>query len=206
MKQPIRNYLLAAIFGIILGVTPGLAQENPMAEAFGNVTTVAQSLRDTVADLQENSEKSARSAEEGTRMLDEMLEAARGVNESLDRDSEVWVELNALLSEWSTKRDETFVAAEDNPAMKDVAQLWADRVEQGIALRTQILDQASNSSNLVADIEAQRDVVLAYFEVGAADQVLTSMQQISDQLGEMNSEMQSILATAGIEIPAPVSQ
>jgi uncharacterized protein YyaL (SSP411 family) len=182
------------------------AQENPMAAAFGNVTAVAQSLQDTVANLQANIANSANSAEEGTKMLNEMLEAARGVNESLDKDSEVWVDLNALLSEWSAKRDQTFAAAQDNPAMKKVADLWAERVEQGMALRTQILDQASSSSILVADIEAQREVVLAFFEVGAADAVLASMQQISDQLGEMNAEMQSILATAGVDVPTPVSQ
>jgi uncharacterized protein YyaL (SSP411 family) len=206
MKKTFHVLVTATALSLAFASAPLMAQENPMAAAFGNVTTVAQSLQDTVANLQANIANSANSAEEGTKMLDEMLEAARGVNESLDRDSEVWVDLNALLSEWSAKRDQTFAAAQDNPAMKNVADLWAERVEQGMALRTQILDQASSSSILVADIEAQREVVLAFFEVGAADAVLASMQQISDQLGQMNAEMQSILATAGIDMPAPVSQ
>lgn len=184
----------AAVF-----LTPAQAQQADISEAMSKVTTVSQGLQATVADLQTSISASANSAEEGTRLLDEMLAAATDVNDSLNKDSEVWQEINALLAQWSEKRDQLLIEAQEDEALKEVAELWQQRVDQGMALRTQIIDQASTSSNLVDDIRAKRRLILAYYEVEAADQVLANMQSISDQLGEMNTQMQAMLDTAGVE-------
>tara|TARA_R110002074_G_scaffold283900_2_gene455533 strand:+ start:3590 stop:4267 length:678 start_codon:yes stop_codon:yes gene_type:complete len=177
------------------------APDNPMAQAMSGVTEVATELQATVAQLSDDIQKSSNSSEEGARVLDEMLAAASNVNNSLDEDSEVWMELNTLLDTWSKKRDELTEKAETNPALQDVANIWQDRVTEGVALRTQILDQATASRLLVEDIEAQREVILAYYDVGATDQVLASMRKVSDQLGKMNDDMRSMLGQAGIEVP-----
>ena len=177
------------------------AQNNPMAQAMSGVTEVATELQATVAQLSDDIQKSSNSSEKGAQVLDEMLAAASNVNESLDEDSEVWLELNTLLDTWSKKRDELTKKAETNPALQDVANIWQDRMTEGMALRTQILDQATASRLLVEDIEAQREVILAYYDVGASDQVLASMRKVSDQLGKMNDDMRSMLGQAGIEVP-----
>jgi hypothetical protein len=209
MTSKLRAFFASAAVITVFSISPAFAQDNtnPMADVMGDVTIVATALQATVLELQENISSSANSAEEGTNMLDEMLSAATDVNDSLDEDSEVWQQLNALLADWSIMRDDLSQRATENPALQNVADLWQQRVENGIALRTQILDQASASKNLVVAIEAQREVVLAYFEVDAADQVLASMQQMSDQLGQMNTEMQSMLEQAGVDVPqASVTQ
>jgi len=197
-----------AASNLLGGGTAETAPDSPMAQAMKGVTEVALDLQSTVDQLAADIQSSAASSQEGARILDEMLAAATSVNDSLSNDSDVWVELNTLLETWSGKRDEMSKKAIDNPALQDVADLWSDRVTEGLALRTQILDQATASKLLVEDIEAQREVILAYYDVGATDQVLAGMRKVSDQLGQMNDNMRSMLDQAGVEVPdaARVSQ
>lgn len=197
----------SAALALLLGASFAHAQSdtdtdtdtgNPMSELMSGVTATANNLSATVDTLSERIVASSNSREEGTRMLDEMLAAARDVNGSLDRDSEIWTELNDLIKEWTATRDGLRERISENPNLEPVMDLWATRIEDANRLRTQILDQSATSQGLVEQIENQREVVLAYYEVGAADAVLAAMQEMSDDLGEMNSQMGEILSQAGV--------
>lgn len=197
----------SAALALLLGASFAQAQSdtdtdtdtgNPMSELMSGVTATANNLSATVDTLSERIVASSNSREEGTRMLDEMLAAARDVNSSLDRDSEIWTELNDLIKEWTATRDGLRERIPENPNLEPVMDLWATRIEDANRLRTQILDQSATSQGLVEQIENQREVVLAYYEVGAADAVLAAMQEMSDDLGEMNSQMGEILSQAGV--------
>ena len=67
-----------------------------------------------------------------------------------------------------------------------------------LKLREQILKQSAESQALIDQIEAQREVVLAYYEAALADQALATMRAISDELGQMNDQMTSIVNQAGV--------
>lgn len=191
----------SAALALLIGASFAQAQsdtDNPMADLMAGVTATATNLSSTVETLSERIVASSNSREEGTRMLDEMLAAARDVNDSLDRDSEIWTELNEMIKEWTATRDGLRERIAENPNLEPVMDLWATRIEDANRLRTQILDQSATSQGLVEQIENQREVVLAYYEVGAADAVLMAMQEMSDDLGEMNAQMVEILSQAGI--------
>lgn len=97
--------------------------------------------------------------------LDEMLAAARGVNESLNRDSETWQDLSRLEVEWTGKRDDMNERAKANPALLGPAQQWQDKLDRVAALRNAFLDQVTDADVLISDIEAQREVVAASCEL-----------------------------------------
>ncbi|WP_273523268.1 hypothetical protein [Rhodosalinus sediminis] len=196
---PVKSALVALLFSASFAGAQDTSatSEGGVDDLLMGVTDVATGLQDTVAELGDALEESAQSPEKGQETLEAMLAAAHDVNESLDEDSEIWVDLNVLLDQWSERRDELAQRAEEVPRLSDVVDEWQLRIDNAMELRTQILDQASASSLLVDQIEADREVVLAWYEVGAADRVLQTMQKMSDQLGAMNAQMQSIVDQTG---------
>ena len=183
------------------------AKENPgIPDLIGNVTDVANGLSETIAELGPIIEGSMNSRETGIEALDAMLEAAKNVQESLDSESEIWRQLNDLLQTWAKKRDDLSARAAQNPKLAPIADLWQERIDEAKALRTRILDQASASRVLVEQIQSDREVVLAYYDIGAADQVLEVMQKMSDQLGAMNAQMQEIVDKTRAISDSPVTQ
>jgi chromosome segregation ATPase len=171
--------------------------EGDVTKLMSNVGSLAESLQGTVDSLAGSLERSANSEEEGLKMIDDMLAAAEQVNSNLGRDSEIWTELNNLMESWKAKRDKLQEAGQENERLLEIAEMWQARIDDATELRTQILDQASESEVMVEQIRDRREVIVALYEIEAADQVLANMRQVSDQLGQMNDNMTQILDQAG---------
>jgi len=198
METPMFNKLRMAVLASCLPFA-ALAQDVPsMDQLLEGVRGTALNLQDTVALLGESILNSQNSAENGAAVLEQMLAAANDVNASLDRDSEIWINLEDLLEDWSARRDDLTARSGPNPALGPIAEQWQVRIDQARALRTQILDQATDSATMVEQIEEQREVILELYAVGAADAVLATMQALSAELGSMNTQMQIILDQTGV--------
>lgn len=188
--------LAVALSGAISA--PVWAQESStdIATLIKSVSSVSNGLNDTISTFGARMEASANSAAEGTKLLDEMIAAAKEVHENLDKDSEIWTDLNSLMAEWGEKRDDLMKRAAVNAALKPVADTWQDRIDKAMVLRDQIREQSTDGVVLIEQLESQREVVLALYEAEMADQVLATMQQISSELTEMNEAMGAIVNQA----------
>lgn len=173
------------------------AEEPNMAEMLDNIGMLATGLQTSITNMTDGMETAARSSEEGTRILDEVLAAARAVDSELGEGSQVWTDLDALVTTWGENRDQAREAGEDNPRMNQIADLWQERIDEAQNLQNQIIEQSARSSVLVGQLEDQREFILAMYDVATADMVLAEMQKVSDELGEMNASMEAILAQAG---------
>lgn len=172
----------------------------------GEVTVLVSQVSESAERLQGAVERfsqameSAGTQDAGMRALDEMLEAARGVNNSLNKDSEIWAQLDGLINTWSAKRDSAIERARTNPGLQPLAERWQEKIGKAVELRTAILDQGADSAMLVQDIENKKEVIAEYYELDAIDQVLSEMQVMSDELTAMNASMQEILEkTVGVQ-------
>lgn len=177
-----------------------------VATLLKNVSDTAQRLQATVGDLDSRIEASKNSAENGNALLNDMLASARDLESSLGKDSPVWLELSTLFDEWGKKRDHARKQSETKPQFTEIAELWQSKLTEALKLREQILKQAAESQALVDAIEAQREIVLAYYEVQAADKVLESMRAMSDDLAEMNESMRAIVDQTGVVAGENVAQ
>lgn len=189
----------SALVALLATATSVLAQteEPDMGELVEKVTMIATGLSDRVATLGEVI-VSANGGDAAAKALDEMLDAARQMQADLGRDSEVWSDIKAMLEIWGERRDDLRSRAVDNAALAPIADTWQARIDEALTLRQQILEQSGESQALIDQIEAQRDVVFAYYEANMADQALETMRAISDELGQMNDQMSSIVSQAGI--------
>lgn len=193
----------AAVAGLLM--TPAFSQEGDpdVAALVEDVTSIATGLQGRIETLGQQMAE-ASDLEAGTRALDEMLAAAREVHDSLSRDSVLWDEMNGMMDAWSARRDDLLERALENPALKPIAESWQTRIDRGLTLREQILEQSAESEALIAQIEDQREVIVAYYEAALADQALATMQAMSDDLGSMNERMSGILTQANLVAEAPV--
>lgn len=198
-----RSFVAATVMAGLLAF-PAIAQDSEpdVASLVQDVTSIAQGLEGRIETLSIQMAK-ASDLEAGTKALDEMLAAAREVYDSLNRDSELWGEMNGMLDTWSERRDNLLKEAQDVPALKDVASGWQDRIDRAITLRQQITEQAAESEALIAQIEDQRRVIIAYYEVNLADQALATMEVMSAELGAMNEKMSGILTQANLVAETP---
>lgn len=193
----------AALAVAVAGLAHAQEDEPDVAALVDDVSSIAQGLQVRIETLGEQMAVSS-DAESGTRALDEMLAAARELQDSLGRDSELWDEMNGMMDVWGQKRDDLLVRAADVPALRPVAEGWQSRIDEGLTLRTQILEQAAESEALIAQIEDQREVIIAYYDLNLADQALATMRLMSEELGTMNAAMGSILAQANVVAEQPV--
>ncbi|MCF2872046.1 hypothetical protein L0664_13305 [Octadecabacter sp. G9-8] len=195
MKIIYRSVLVA----LLASATPVFAQtdEPDMVELVESVTVIATDLSDRVAVLSEVIATST-DGDAAAQALNEMLEAARQMQADLGSDSEVWQDINAMLEIWADRRDDLRVRAANNQALSVVADTWQARIDEALTLREQIRNQSAESLALIDQIEDQREVVIAYYEADLADQALETMRAISDELGQMNEQMSSIVSQAGI--------
>ena len=194
-----------AALALLATATPAFAQTNEpdMVELVESVTTIANGLSTRVSTLSEVIAAST-DGDAAAKALDEMLEAARQMQADLGSDSQVWTDINAMLEVWAERRDTLRDRAVTNAALAPVADTWQARIDEAMTLREQILKQSSESLALIDQIEAQREVVLAYYEAQLADQALETMRAISDELGQMNDQMTSIVNQAGV-VAAPAN-
>ena len=103
-----------------------------------------------------------------------------------------------MMDVWSAKRDDLLNRAVKHPALKPVAESWQTRIDRGLTLRQQIIEQSAESEALIAQIEGQREVVVADHQAALADDALETMQAMSDELGSMNERMTEIVTQANL--------
>lgn len=174
-------------------------EEPSVAVLVDGVSASAGRLQDAVGRFEE-AMAGAKSKESGMKALDEMLSAARDVNESLNKDSEIWNELQSLIDDWSKQRDSVVERSRENPALEPLAQRWQEKLDRVTELRSSILDQATDSELLVQDIENKKEVIVEYYKLKLIDEVLVEMQAMSDELTTMNDSMRVILEqTTGVQ-------
>lgn len=206
MMKKTSALLLAGL--LALGSTAGLTQtaEQPdMGRLFNKVNAVAAQLQENLSGLEANIQASRDSIEKGGEVLDAMLESVKRVNASMDEDSEIWTELDALLELWEQRRQETLTKSESNPAFLPIAQAWQSRLDKGRELRNQISTERANSLALMRAIESDRDIVLAYYELGQADKAIESLQKVGASLTSLNENMQAIVKTASDAQQVPIA-
>jgi chromosome segregation ATPase len=176
-----------------------------MGRLFEKVNAVAAQLQENLSGLDANIQASRDSIEKGGEVLDAMLESVKRVNASMDEDSEIWTELDALLELWEQRRQETLTKSESNPAFLPIAQAWQSRLDKGRELRNQISTERANSLALMRAIESDRDIVLAYYELGQADKAIESLQKVGANLTSLNENMQAIVKTANDAQQVPIA-
>lgn len=206
MMKKTSALLLAGL--LTLGSTAGLAQtadQPDMGRLFNKVNAVAAQLQENLSGLEANIQASRDSIEKGGEVLDAMLESVKRVNASMDEDSEIWTELDALLELWEQRRQETLTKSESNPAFLPIAQAWQSRLDKGRELRNQISTERANSLALMRAIESDRDIVLAYYELGQADKAIESLQKVGANLTSLNENMQAIVKTASDAQQVPIA-
>ncbi|AFL75719.1 hypothetical protein [Thiocystis violascens] len=205
MKKP--TLLLAGFFSLMVGVAFAQPAAQPdMANLFQKVNEVAQQLQANLGDLEADIQASRDSIEKGGEVLDEMLASVTKVNESMAEESEIWQELDALLALWEQRRQETLKKSEANPAFLPVAQSWQAKLDTGRELRNQISTERANSVALMRSIESDRDIVLAYYELGQADKAIEGLKKVGANLTNLNANMQAIVKTANEAQQTPISQ
>lgn len=206
MMKKTSALLLAGL--LTLAGTAGLAQtadQPDMGRLFNKVNAVAAQLQENLSGLEANIQASRDSIEKGGEVLDAMLESVKRVNASMDEDSEIWTELDALLELWEQRRQETLTKSESNPAFLPIAQAWQSRLDKGRELRNQISTERANSLALMRAIESDRDIVLAYYELGQADKAIESLQKVGANLTSLNENMQAIVKTASDAQQVPIA-
>ncbi|QIK37074.1 hypothetical protein GWK36_02595 [Caldichromatium japonicum] len=193
--------------GLLLSGLPTQAQDaqSDMARLFENVNAIAQELQQSLEGLEASIQESHNSIEKGSEVLDGMLESVRKVHENIAEDSQIWKDLESLLALWEQRRQESLKKSESNPAFVPIAQAWQTRLETGRKLRSQISTQRANSLALLRTIEADREIVLAYYELGQADKAIEGLKQVSEKLANLNENMQAIVKTASEARQVPIA-
>ncbi len=203
--------LSSLVLAFLFWLTAGFAVAQPtaqpdMANLFQKVNDVAQQLQLNLSDLEANIQASRDSIEKGGQVLDAMLASVVAVHGSMAEDSEIWKELGALLELWEERRKETLQKSEANPAFLPVARGWQTKLDTARELRNQISTERANSVALMRAIESDRDIVLAYYELGQADKAIEGLQKVSAGLTSLNENMQTIVKTADAAQQPPIPQ
>ncbi len=183
------------------------ATQPDMSDLFNKVNSVAEELQLNLSDLEKNIQESRNSIEKGAQILDEMLVSVRKVHQGMAEESEIWQELSALLDLWEQRRNAALQKSESNPAFLPIAKAWEDKLKTAKGLQRQISTERANSVALMRSIEADRDIVLSYYELGQADKAIESLQKVSTNLANLNNNIQNIVKVAGsIDRQQPIPQ
>jgi len=203
-------FLMAALWCAGLAAAPGpspaAAPAPGIDSLFQQVNTVAEELQASLTELESSIEASRTSMEKGAEVLDAMLASVSNVHQSMAEDSPIWQELDAVLQLWEQRRKETLAKSETNPAFQPIAQAWQTRLETARQLRNQISNERANSLALMRAIEADREIVLAHYELGQAEQAIEGLKRVSANLTSLNENMKKIVDTASDARQAPIPQ
>lgn len=205
MKAP--PLLLAGLLALTTtGLAAQPAEQPDITGLFEKVNAVAAELQENLSGLEASILASRDSIEKGGEVLDSMLDSVKSVNESMAEDSAIWSELDNLLTLWEERRKEALLKSESNPAFQPIADAWQTKLDMGRELRNQISTERANSLALMRAIESDRDIVLAYYELGQADKAIESLQQVGANLTSLNVSMQAIVKTANEAQQVPIAQ
>ena len=156
------------------------------------VNLLATDLEKNISITRELLNQAASSREDGMRVLDQLEASVERVHVALAEDSDIWVELTRAMGAWDKIRQEKLEKSETNPAFDAIAEEWSVRLKQASMLRKQILEQRAESVAMLDQLQSQRAVVLAYYEINLADTALEHMQMVSDDLGTMAEKIRAI--------------
>ena len=112
-------------------------------------------------------------------------------------DGDIWIELTRTQEIWEERRSSALEKSETNPAFKAIAEEWSVKLDDAAKLRKQILSQRAESMAQLDQIASQKEVMLAYYDLGQADRALEALEQVSNDLGRVNETMRTIVDQAG---------
>ena len=185
--------------------TPDNEQPN-VARLVEGVNAIAADLEKDIAGVLESLTDSIASREEGADLLEQMQASVEAVHGSLAEDGDIWTALTQAMDIWDQNRKEALEKSETNPAFDEIAKEWSLKIQQAGSLREQILTQRAESMAMLDQIMSDREVVLAYYDLGQADRALEAMQTVSDNLGRMNESMRAIVDQTGVVAGGAVPQ
>ena len=209
-------YRLILLVALLSSTCAGFAQQSTtdtgaaasgepnMTRLFENVNAIAEELKASLADLESNIEDSRNSMEKGGEVLDAMLASVNSVHGSMAEESEIWTELTSLLDLWEERRKTALEKSESNPEFAKIADEWQGKISVAKDLRNQISTERANSLALIRAIESDREIVLAYYELGQADKAIEGLQKVGASLANLNESMQQIVQTAST-VEQPIS-
>ncbi|MCY4515171.1 MAG: hypothetical protein OXC69_08590 [Candidatus Tectomicrobia bacterium] len=191
----------AIVLALIILSPMAVAQEQAAPDnEQSNVTRLVESVNAIASDLEQNIAAvletladTTVSREAGAELLERMRASVEAVHSSLVEDGNIWTELTRAMDIWDKNRQEALEKSETNPAFDEIAEEWSVKIRQAGDLRQQILTQRAESMAMLDQIMSDREVVLAYYDLGQADRALEAMQTVSDNLGRMNQSMRAIV-------------
>ena len=204
VRSIVTSITVIAVLSFSLLATAQEEGQPDMVKLVEDVRAVAGELEASITGLEE-ALIATTDPDQGAELLDQMHASAEAVHAKLAEDSEIWAALVEAMEVWDERRAQYLEKSETNAAFKAIADEWELKVEQAGELRKQILTQRAESLALLDHIGAEREIVLAYYELGQADRALETMRQVSDGLGRMNDSMRAMVEqtreVAGEAIP-----
>jgi ABC-type transporter Mla subunit MlaD len=177
-----------------------------IAQLVEDVNAIADTLQTNISGVRDALAAAADSRENGAKLLEQMQASIEAVHGSLAEDSDIWTELTRVMDIWDENRQVALEKSETNPAFGEIAEEWSIKIQQAGDLRKQILDQRANSMAMLDQVMAERELVLAFYDLGQADRALEAMQTVSDDLGRMNDSMRAIVDQTQVVAGATVPQ
>ena len=172
------------------------AQPN-IAQLFQDLNTLADKLTKDMSGVKQAIVDAGNSRDEGAKVIDQAQASLEAVYGSLAEDGDIWTELTRTQEIWEERRSFALEKSETNPAFEAIAEEWSVKLDEAAKLRKQILSQRAESMAQLDQIASQKEVMLAYYDLGQADRALEALEQVSSDLGRVNETMRTIVDQAG---------
>ena len=172
------------------------AQPN-IAQLFQDLNTLADKLTKDMSGVKQAIVDAGDSRDEGAKVIDQAQASLEAVYRSLAEDGDIWTELTRTQEIWEERRSFALEKSETNPAFEAIAEEWSVKLDDAAKLRKQILSQRAESMAQLDQIASQKEVMLAYYDLGQADRALDALEQVSSDLGRVNETMRTIVDQAG---------
>ena len=197
---------LAAFPPTVSAQTGTAGNQSAIAGLAAGVNVLAADLEKNIKEVRAALNDAASSREDGLRVFNQLQASVERVHVALAEDSDIWVELTRAMDAWDEIRQDMLKKSATNPTFDAIAEEWSVRLKQASTLRKQILEQRAESVAMLDQLLSQRDVVLAYYELGQADRALEQMQMVSDDLGTMSEKIRAINEQAQLVAEPAISQ
>ena len=207
MKTWVLAFLTIALVNFVIPMgAQGQGGQPNIAQLVEDVNEIADNLQTNISGVREALSAAADSRENGAKLLEQIQVSIEAVHGSLAEDSDIWTELTRVMGIWDENRQAALEKSETNPAFGQIAEEWSFKIKQAADLRKQILYQRANSMAMLDQAMSERELVLAFYDLGQADRALEAMQSVSDDLGRMNDSMRAIVDQTQVVAGATVPQ
>ena len=207
MKTWILAFLTIPLVTFVIPIVAQGQEGQPnIAQLVEDVHEIADTLQTNISGVREALSAAADSRENGAKLLEQIQVSIEAVHGSLAEDSDIWTELTRVMGIWDENRQAALEKSETNPAFGQIAEEWSFKIKQAADLRKQILYQRANSMAMLDQAMSERELVLAFYDLGQADRALEAMQSVSDDLGRMNDSMRAIVDQTQVVAGATVPQ